>query len=144
MVETRHLPTEISLHQRSRVLEILYDDGAHFRLPAEYLRVLSPSAAVRGHSPQTARLQTGKEGVGISGLRQIGNYAIKICFDDGHDSGLFDWQYLYRLGRDWQPLWHDYLGQLATAGHRRQGPDPFDEMCACGEVPAELPTTAGD
>jgi DUF971 family protein len=136
MVETHHLPTEIKLHQRSRMLEILYEDGSHFRLPAEYLRVLSPSAAVRGHSPQTARLQTGKEGVGITELRQIGHYAIKICFDDGHDSGLFDWQYLYRLGQDWQTLWHDYLEQLTKAGYRRNGPDPFDTMSADEKAPS--------
>ena len=133
MVETRHLPTDIQLHQRSRVLEIVYDDGSHFHLPAEYLRVLSPSAAVRGHSDATARLQTGKEGVGITDLKQVGSYAIKIYFDDGHHSGLYDWQYLYRLGRDRQPLWHDYLERLAAAGLHRNGPDPFDEIGDRGE-----------
>ncbi len=140
-MEQRHLPTEISLHQKSRVLEIAFDDGARFRLPCEYLRVLSPSAEVRGHSPATAKLQVGKERVGITNLEQIGSYAVKIYFDDGHKSGLYDWQYLYKLGRAWQPLWFDYLERLAAAGHQRQEPDPFDELKSRGEAPSELPAT---
>jgi DUF971 family protein len=140
-METHHTPIEIQLHQQSRVLEILYDDGAHFRLPCEYLRVLSPSAAVRGHSAATARLQVGKESVGIREIRPIGNYAVKLVFDDGHDSGLYDWQYLYKLGRGWQPFWLEYLRKLAEAGHSRTAPDPFDELQARGERPCELPET---
>jgi DUF971 family protein len=138
-MEHRPLPTEIKLHQKSRVLEIAYDDGARFRLPCEYLRVYSPSAEVRGHTPSEAKLQIGKEQVGISDLQQIGNYAVKIFFDDGHRSGLFDWQYLYRLGRAWQPFWLDYLERLGAAGYKRNGPDPFDELKARGEAPSELP-----
>ncbi len=132
-------PTEINLHQQSRVLDIVFDDGARFRLPCEYLRVYSPSAEVRGHSPATAKLQVGKEQVNIRDLRPVGRYAIKIVFDDGHQSGLYDWSYLYKLGRAWQPLWYDYLKQLKEAGHVRQGADPFDELKARGETPSELP-----
>jgi DUF971 family protein len=140
-MENRPLPIEINLHRRSRVLEIAYDDGARFRLPCEYLRVLSPSAEVRGHSPELAKLQVGKEDVGVEDIRQIGSYAVKLVFSDGHSSGLYDWQYLYKLGRAWQPLWLDYLERLAAAGHARKGPDPFAEMQARGELPAELPAS---
>jgi DUF971 family protein len=138
-MESRPLPTDIQLHQKSRVLEIAYDDGARFLLPCEYLRVYSPSAAVRGHSPDTAVLQVGKETVNVTDLQQIGSYALKIFFDDGHRSGLFDWQYLYKLGRAWQPLWQDYLSRLRDAGRERSGPDPFEEIRARGENPSVLP-----
>lgn len=133
------LPTELNLHQKSRVLEIAYDDGARFRLPCEYLRVYSPSAEVRGHTPEQAKLQIGKEQVNIRDLQQIGSYAVKIVFDDGHKSGLYDWQYLYKLGRAWQPLWSDYLDRLKGAGHARAAADPFEEMQARGDAPSELP-----
>ena len=139
-METRHLPTEIELHQKSRVLEIAYDDGARFLLPCEYLRVYSPSAEVRGHSPDEAVLQVGKEHVNIQDLEQIGNYALKIFFDDGHKSGLFDWQYLYKLGRAWQPLWLDYLKRLEDAGRRRGAPDPFETIKERGDRPSVLPS----
>ena len=132
-------PTEINLRRQSRLLEIAFDDGARFRLPCEYLRVYSPSAEVRGHSPATAKLQVGKEGVNIRDLEPIGRYAVKIHFDDGHNSGLYDWAYLYKLGRAWQPLWLDYLRKLKDAGHERQGPDPFETLKARGESPSELP-----
>ncbi|EGV29062.1 protein of unknown function DUF971 [Thiorhodococcus drewsii AZ1] len=135
-------PTEISLHQQSRILEIAFDDGARFCLPCEYLRVYSPSAEVRGHSPATAKLQVGKEAVNIKDLLPIGQYALKIVFDDGHDSGLYDWGYLYKLGRAWQPFWFDYLRQLKDAGHERQGADPFEELKARGEAPSRLPDVA--
>lgn len=133
------LPTEINLHQKSRVLEIAYDDGARFRLPCEYLRVYSPSAEVRGHTPDQAKLQIGKEEVNITDLEQIGSYAVKIVFDDGHRSGLYDWQYLYKLGRGWQPLWLDYLSRLNDVGRKRSAPDPFDVLREGGERPSELP-----
>lgn len=133
------LPTELQLHQRSRVLEVAFDDGARFRLPCEYLRVYSPSAEVRGHTPDQARLQVGKEPVNITDLQQVGSYAVKIFFDDGHNSGLYDWQYLYKLGRAWQPLWQDYLSRLRDAGRGRAAPDPFDSLIAAGQAPAELP-----
>jgi DUF971 family protein len=139
IMEQHAHPTELKLRQQSRVLDIAFDDGARFCLPCEYLRVYSPSAAVRGHSPASAKLQVGKEQVNITDLLPIGQYAVKIVFDDGHDSGLYDWQYLYKLGRAWQPLWFDYLKQLADAGHARQGPDPFDELKARGDAPSVLP-----
>jgi DUF971 family protein len=139
MVENRPLPTEIKLHRKSRTLEVAYDDGARFRLPCEYLRVYSPSAEVRGHSPDSATLQIGKEQVNITDLQQVGSYAVKIFFDDGHSSGLYDWQYLYKLGRAWQPLWFDYLERLGAAGRQRAGPDPFEELKARGEQPSQLP-----
>ena len=132
-------PTEIRLHQATRVLEVTYEDGARFRLPCEYLRVYSPSAAVRGHSPATARLQVGKEAVGIERLEQVGNYALKIHFDDGHRTGLYDWAMLYRLGENWEANWQDYLARLAAAGQQRQAPDPFVTMLERGESPADLP-----
>lgn len=135
-------PTEINLHQQSRILEIAFDDGARFCLPCEYLRVYSPSAEVRGHSPATAKLQVGKEAVNIKDLLPIGQYALKIVFDDGHDSGLYDWPYLYQLGRAWQPFWFEYLRQLKDAGHERQGADPFEELKARGESPSRLPDAA--
>ncbi|MCG6860113.1 MAG: DUF971 domain-containing protein [Chromatiaceae bacterium] len=138
-METRHLPTEIRLHKRSRYLEIAFADGACFRLPCEYLRVYSPSAEVRGHAPDESKLQVGKEGVNIEDLKQVGSYAVKIFFDDGHSSGLYDWRYLYRLGRAWQPLWLDYLDRLKSAGRERRGPDPFEALVANGQDVAELP-----
>ena len=138
-MEKKPRPTEIQLHAKSRVLEIAFDDGARFRLPAEYLRVYSPSAEVRGHTPSQAKLQVGKETVGITKLDPVGAYALKIHFDDGHDSGLYDWPYLYRLGRAWQPLWYDYLERLKSAGHERQGPDPFEQLKERGEASSELP-----
>jgi len=138
-MENQHLPTEIRLHRQSRYLEISFADGAHFRLPCEYLRVFSPSAEVRGHTPDEAKLQVGKEGVGIENLQQVGSYAVKIFFDDGHRSGLYDWRYLYKLGRAWQPLWLDYLDRLQSAGYQRRGPDPFAEIQAQGQAVSELP-----
>ncbi|MCF7983750.1 MAG: DUF971 domain-containing protein [Thiohalocapsa sp.] len=138
-MEKNPLPTEINLHQKSRVLEIAYDDGARFRLPCEYLRVYSPSAEVRGHTPDQAKLQIGKEYVNIRDLQQIGSYAVKIVFDDGHKSGLYDWQYLYKLGRGWQPLWLDYLDRLKDAGRQRNGADPFESLQQRGEQPSQLP-----
>ena len=140
-MEKHALPTEIQLHRKSRVLEILFDDSARFRLPCEYLRVYSPSAEVRGHTPDQAKLQVGKEAVAITDLKQIGSYAVKIYFDDGHNSGLYDWQYLYKLGRAWQPLWQDYLRRLMDAGQSRSGADPFEVLQQRGEMPAELPAS---
>ncbi len=125
---TNPRPTDIQLHQKSRVLEIRYDDGARFELPCEYLRVLSPSAEVRGHLPGQEKLQVGKEQVNITDIQPVGNYAVKIFFDDGHKSGLYDWRYLYQLGRKQAVLWADYIDRLRAAGHQREGPDPFVEL----------------
>lgn len=126
-------PTEIQLHQQSRVLEIHFDDGARFELPCEYLRVLSPSAEVRGHMPGQEKLQVGKEQVNITDIQPVGNYAIKIFFDDGHKTGLYDWNYLYELGRKRSVLWADYIDRLHAAGHRREGSDPFAVLKSDGD-----------
>lgn len=110
------IPVEIKLHQASRVLEVLFDDGLHFELPYEYLRVYSPSAAVRGHGSGQEVLQTGKENVTIQSVRAVGNYAIAPTFSDGHDSGIYTWETLYNLGLYQQALWQEYLDRLAQAG----------------------------
>jgi DUF971 family protein len=112
-------PTEISLHQKSRVLEIAFEDGAHFRLPYEFLRVLSPSAEVQGHGPGQGVLQVGKEGVAITRIDPVGNYAIQPHYDDGHDTGIYSWETLYDFGRNQEIYWNDYLKRLEAAGHKR-------------------------
>jgi DUF971 family protein len=121
----RPRPTEIRLHQRSRILEIAFDDGARFRIPCELLRVYSPSAEVRGHGPGQEVLQAGKEDVGIVAIEPVGSYAVKLVFDDGHDTGLYSWDLLYRLGERQQEFYELYLERLREAGieHRtRPGP----------------------
>jgi DUF971 family protein len=115
--------TDIILHQQSRVLEIAFDDGSRFSLPYEFLRVYSPSAEVRGHGKGQEVLQVGKQGVNILGAEPVGSYAIKLVFDDGHDSGLYSWEYLYELGKYQDALWHEYLHKLEEAGASRE-PDP--------------------
>ena len=115
-------PTDIVLHRKSHSLEITFDDGARFDLPCELLRVYSPSAEVRGHWGQGAKLQLDKQDVNINEIQPIGAYAIKISFDDGHDSGLYDWGYLYDLGKKQALHWNDYLQRLAEAGHSRKRP----------------------
>lgn len=111
---------EITLHAVSRTLEISFDDGACFQLPAEYLRVYSPSAEVRGHGAGQEVLQVGKRQVAITALEPVGHYALKITFDDGHDSGLYSWTYLYELGAQQAAYWQDYLNRLAAAGASRE------------------------
>jgi len=113
------LPTEIKLHQTSRVLEISFDDGRQFRLPYEYLRVSSPSAEVRGHGPGQETLQVGKRDIGIASVEPVGHYAIRPTFSDGHDTGIYSWDYLYDLGARHDELWQRYLARLATAGASR-------------------------
>lgn len=113
-------PTEIKLHQRSRVLELHFDDGFECNLTCEYLRVHSPSAEVQGHGPGQEVLQVGKEDVGIDKITPSGNYAIKIAFDDGHESGIFTWTYLHGLGVNYEHNWQIYLDKLAAAGHQRK------------------------
>ncbi|MDP2752061.1 MAG: DUF971 domain-containing protein [Rhodocyclaceae bacterium] len=113
------IPTEIKLHQTSRVMEIHFSDGARFELPYEFLRVLSPSAEVRGHGPGQETLQTGKRTIEITALEAVGNYAVRPLFSDGHDSGLFSWDLLYDLGAKQDRLWLDYLARLEAAGETR-------------------------
>ena len=110
------IPTELTVRQQSKVLDITFEDGATFSLPFEYLRVYSPSAAVTGHSPGQEVLQLGKRDVGITELAPVGNYAVKPTFTDGHESGLYTWDYLYKLGREQEALWADYLARLHNAG----------------------------
>jgi DUF971 family protein len=115
------LPTEITLHQQSKHLEIAFGDGARYRLPYEFLRVHSPSAEVRGHGPGQEVLQTGKKNVAVRDIQPVGSYALKIAFDDGHDSGLYTWEYLYNLGKHQDKLWQDYLDRMVSAGASREG-----------------------
>jgi len=112
-------PSAITLHQGTQRLEVAFDDGVTVALPAELLRVYSPSAEVQGHSPEQAVLQVGKRGVKILGLEPVGHYALRPTFSDGHDSGLFTWDYLYHLGRNEAQLWADYESKLAAAGASR-------------------------
>ncbi|MGE5171719.1 MAG: gamma-butyrobetaine hydroxylase-like domain-containing protein [Rudaea sp.] len=113
-------PTEIKLHQASRVLEIAFADGRHFRLPYEFLRVYSPSAEVRGHGPGQETLQAGKRDVTIASVEPVGHYALRPTFSDGHDSGIYSWDYLYDLGLRQDELWQRYLERLAAAGASRE------------------------
>lgn len=112
-------PTDITLHRKSRLMEIHFSDGAVFQLPFELLRVYSPSASVRGHTPAQAVLQTGKREVDIVSLEPVGNYAVKPTFSDGHDSGLYSWDILYDLGARQAQHWQDYLARLAAVGASR-------------------------
>jgi DUF971 family protein len=115
-------PTNVTVHQTSRVLEIAFDDGAQFRIPFELLRVYSPSAEVQGHGPGQEVLQTGKREVGVVGVEAVGHYAIQPTFSDGHDTGIFSWSYLYDLGARQAELWQAYLDRLRAAGKSRDEP----------------------
>ncbi|MCZ8112312.1 MAG: gamma-butyrobetaine hydroxylase-like domain-containing protein [Betaproteobacteria bacterium] len=125
-------PTAITVHQASRVLEVAFDDGACFRIPFELMRVYSPSAEVQGHGPGQEVLQTGKRGVGITDIQPVGHYGVQPSFSDGHDTGIFSWAYLYRLGRDEAALWRQYEERLAAAGRSRDEPTPAAAGGACG------------
>lgn len=120
MAGTEPAPTEIRLRKKSRLLAIGFSDGSEFELPFEFLRVFSPSAEVRGHGPGQEVLQTGKENVDVTALQPMGRYALRIVFDDGHDTGLYSWKYLYELGTGQDALWEDYLDRLAAAGYARK------------------------
>lgn len=115
-------PTDITVHGQSRVLEVAFSDGARFRIPLELLRVYSPSAEVQGHGPGQETLQTGKRDVGIDSLEPVGHYGIKPVFTDGHDSGIYTWDYLYLLGSQQDQFWQDYLNKLAAAQRDRDDP----------------------
>lgn len=109
-------PTEIKVRRQSRLLEVSFDDGSRFELPFEFLRVHSPSAELKGHGPGQETLVVGKQNVGLRGIEPVGQYAIRLIFDDGHDSGLYSWKYLHELGRDREALWRRYLERVAAAG----------------------------
>jgi DUF971 family protein len=125
-------PQDITVHSQSRILEIVFSDGAHFKLPFELLRVYSPSAEVQGHGPGQEVLQTGKREVGIVALEPVGNYAVQPTFSDGHDSGIFSWDYLYFLGAKQDELWADYERRLQDAGVSRDAPMPEKTGAGCG------------
>lgn len=114
-------PTEIKLRRQSRMLEVSFDDGSRYELPLEFLRVHSPSAEVKGHGPGQETLVVGKQDVGISRIEPVGQYAVRLVFDDGHDSGLYSWKYLHELGRDRERLWARYLERLREAGRATPG-----------------------
>jgi DUF971 family protein len=114
-------PTAITLHQKSRVIEIAFSDGRSFRLPYEFLRVHSPSAEVRGHGPGQEVLQTGKRDVDMLSLEPVGSYAVQPVFSDGHATGIYSWDYLYELGENHDRLWAEYLTRLSAAGGSRDG-----------------------
>jgi len=122
---TSEYPTEIKLHQQSRALEVAFDDGARFHLPYEFLRVNSPSAEVRGHGAGQEVLQAGKRNVNLLNVEPVGSYALKLAFDDGHDSGLYTCEYFYELGKHQAEIWENYLKQLEAAGKSRD-PSPQD------------------
>lgn len=113
-------PVSINLQKKSRVLTVSFDDGAVFDLSCEFLRIYSPSAEVKGHGPGQEVLQTGKENVTITSIEPVGNYAIKPLFDDGHDTGIYSWSYLYELGANHDKYWREYLEALARAGYQRK------------------------
>ncbi|MEO7728362.1 MAG: DUF971 domain-containing protein [Burkholderiales bacterium] len=117
-------PTEIKLHQKSRVLEITYADGKVFALPCEFLRVHSPSAEVRGHGPGQEVLQTGKKDVSVARIEPVGTYAVQLYFSDGHETGIYSWDLLYDYGQRQQEMWTHYLGRLAEAGASREKKSP--------------------
>jgi DUF971 family protein len=124
-------PTALTLHQASRVLEVGFDDGAVFNIPFELMRVYSPSAEVQGHGPGQEVLQTGKRGVGISQIESVGHYAVQPSFSDGHNTGLFTWGYLYKLGAEQTELWQRYEQRLADAGMNRDAPMAATGGSAC-------------
>ena len=113
------IPTVITLHQKSRLLEVAFSDGTSFRLPYEFLRVYSPSAEVKGHGPGQEVLQTGKRNVDIRSLEPVGSYAVQPTFSDGHSTGIYSWEYLYELGENQEKLWQQYLAKLQAAGASR-------------------------
>ena len=125
-------PQTLTVHAKSRVLELSWPDGAHFRIPFELMRVYSPSAEVQGHGPGQEVLQTGKRDVELTALAPVGNYAVQPSFSDGHDSGIFTWEYLYFLGSQQDQLWQDYESRLTAAGVSRDAPMPLKAGGACG------------
>ena len=129
---TRHQPAAITVHQNSRILEVSFDDGASYRIPFELMRVYSPSAEVQGHGPGQEVLQTGKREVDIVALEPVGRYAVQPTFSDGHDTGIFSWDYLYFLGAEQANLWAQYEHRLTQASLDRDAPMPEKGGSACG------------
>ncbi len=129
-------PTEVTLHSASRELEIAFDDGRNFRLPFEFLRVYSPSAEVRGHGPDEEKLQLGKRDVTITQLEPVGHYALQPLFSDGHQTGIYTWQYLYELGANLERLWAEYLAKLDVVGGSRDPRDPRNAAIMAPEMPS--------
>jgi len=127
-------PQAITVHSQSRVLEVSFSDGAEFRIPFELMRVYSPSADVQGHGPGQEVLQTGKREVGLTGLEPVGNYAVQPTFSDGHDTGIFSWDYLYYLGSQQDKLWADYAARLEAAGVERDAPMPEKAGSSCASA----------
>ena len=125
-------PTSITVHERSRVLEMEFDDGRHFRIAFELMRVYSPSAEVQGHGPGQEVLQTGKREVGLTALEPVGNYAVQPSFSDGHDTGIFSWDYLYFLGSQQGELWRKYEARLQAAGMSRDAAMTAAAAPGCG------------
>lgn len=124
-------PTSLTVHAQSRVLEVSFSDGAQFRLPFELLRVYSPSADVQGHGPGQEVLQTGMRNVELTSLEPVGNYAVQPTFSDGHDTGIYSWDYLYFLGAQQEQLWADYDRRLREAGVDRDAPMPKKAPPGC-------------
>ncbi len=124
-------PQDITVHSQSRALEISFSDGARFRIPFELMRVYSPSAEVQGHGPGQEVLQTGKRLVELAGLEPVGNYAVQPAFSDGHDTGIFSWDYLYFLGSEQDALWKEYEQKLLAAGRERDAPMPAPPAQGC-------------
>lgn len=120
LTQNTPIPTEIKLHQQSHILEVAFNDGSRFNMPCEYLRVFSPSAEVRGHGPGQEVLQVGKKNVEIKAIEPVGQYAVVLVFTDGHDSGIYSWDYLYDLGKKQDFYWQAYLRRLEEAGESRE------------------------
>ena len=131
MSASKPQPTSVTVHQASKVLEIGFDDGCNFRIPFELMRVYSPSAEVQGHGPGQEVLQTGKREVGIDAIEPVGHYAVQPRFSDGHDSGIFSWDYLYKLGAEQAELWRRYEERLAAAGVARDDAMPVKSGGGC-------------
>lgn len=128
------IPTDLTVHGQSRVLEVSFSNGSTFRIPFELMRVYSPSAEVQGHGPGQEVLQTGKRGVELAGLEPVGNYAVQPAFSDGHTSGIFSWDYLYFLGSEQDKLWADYEARLKAAGADRDAPMPAAGGSTCASL----------
>jgi DUF971 family protein len=125
-------PQSVTAHSQSRVLEVVFSDGAQFRIPFELMRIYSPSAEVQGHGPGQEVLQTGKRDVDLTALEPIGNYAVQPAFSDGHDTGIFSWDYLYFLGAQQEQLWAEYERRLKEAGVSRDAAMPVKGGHSCG------------